>query len=514
MRARLLLVTALAACGASGDARPTCALATGGPYWLEEGQTLAAVVRCSGELATGEAELSIAALPPGASFDAASGALGWTPALDQADVWRLEVLAGATGERAELVIGVADAFDTAGNVPPLRPASYTHELGLPVLFLSWTSPDPGFCVDSVARDYAPASLMADGHAYAGVELRCRGAASLNFPKKSFTLKFDGDDRFTLADEVDVFADKKRVVLTQTFDDLSYMRTRLAFELWNRLGDGRIRLEHASAVVYLDGRYWGLYQVTDHVDDDLIEAHGLDPAGNLYKSYSHDGNLRSVFNDGTPKSDLTVGYEQKDGAIVGDHADLDALLTWTTGASDADFAAELDSRLHRRDFVDWYVFATAIMAQDSYGKNSYLYKDASDPQAVWRFVPWDMNHSWGQDWQTFRLAYDQEGKFAAWPTTTNGVWGRMATIPALAAELEAAFRQALAGPMSLASVLDEIDRLAERLRPGAERDLRAWQAQHRAWSWWSSRTDFQDFDGEVAYVEQWVRDRWAYLGTLY
>lgn len=532
-----LLVALLAGCGASAatdggvdvDAGPGepdagspdagqasfCGPEGDGPYWVEEGQPVSVTLRCTGTVTAADAGLQFDELPAGATYDAATQTLSWTPALDQAAVWRLAVTATGTQETTDVVIGVADAYDAPDNVPVLDPSTYTHEFGLPVFFLTWHSDDPGFCVDNQARDHVPADVMAFGHAYTGATMRCRGAASINFPKKSMTIDFGPGDRFAPPPGLDRFDGRHSIVLTQTFDDVSYLRTRLAFELWNRVAPQGVQLQTGSAVVFVDGAYWGLYQMTDHVDDDLIQDQGFDGDSPMYKAYSHAGNLRAEYNDGSPKAWLGDGYEQKEGQVlINDYADLSALLTWTTSSSDATFAAELDTRLAIDDFIAWYVFGTAVIAQDSYGKNSYLFHSAAGADQRWHYAPWDMNHSLGQNWQTFRIGPQDEGRFATWPMMTNGVWRRMATQPALAARLDEAFAAALAGPLAKADVIAMLDAMVDEIAVSAARDYRKWGTQMETWGWWSGRGDINQFDGEIAYLRQWISDRWDYLATLY
>ena len=50
--------------------------------------------------------------------------------------------------------------------------------------------------------------------------------------------------------------------------------------------GGVQIRHFSAVVYVNGRYHGLYAVTDHVDVDLMAREGLGKGGNLYKAVDH------------------------------------------------------------------------------------------------------------------------------------------------------------------------------------------------------------------------------------
>ncbi len=501
------------------DAAPAsfCAPEGDGPYWVEEGQPVSITLRCTGTVATDAAGLQFDTLPAGATYDAVTRTLSWTPALDQAAVWRLAVTATTTLETTDVVVGVADAYDAIDNVPVVDPATYTHEFGLPVFFVTWHSDDPGFCVDNQARDHVPADVMAFGHAYTGATMRCRGAASINFPKKSMTIDFGPGDRFAPPPGLDRFDGRHSLVLTQTFDDVSYLRTRLAFEVWNRVAPQAVQLQTGSAVVFVDGQYWGLYQMTDHVDDDLIQDQGFDGNSPMYKAYSHAGNLRAEYGDGSPKAWLGDGYEQKEGELLVNYDDLAELLTWSTSSSDEQFAAELDTKLATDDFIAWYVFATAIIAQDSYGKNSYLFHSVDPAVGAdlrWHYAPWDMNHALGQNWQTFRIGAQAEGRFASWPTTTNGIWRRMATQPELATRIDEAFATALGGAMAKADVLALLDGMVDEVAVSAARDYRKWGTQMETWGWWSGRPDINQFDGEIAYLRQWISDRWDYLATLY
>src|SRR6185503_8108549 len=111
-------------------------------------------------------------------------------------------------------------------------------------------------------DYTPAIITFRGHRFTG-EAKYRGGASLGYPKLSFTLKFADDDLFS--EPGSGFVDRRKVVLTSTFDDNSYVRQRMAFELWNRLDPEHLQIRQASAVVFVNGEYRGLYALTDHVD---------------------------------------------------------------------------------------------------------------------------------------------------------------------------------------------------------------------------------------------------------
>lgn len=488
----------------TGPARPDLPTATcspvGGTYWVLEGQPLTVPIVCASGDEPGAYSLDF--VPAGLQLGPAS--LEWTPGLDQAATHTL-TLTVETGETAALTIGVLDAFTDPGNVPVVDPATYTAEYGLPVLHLQT---DPGIHADG----YTPATITYRGHVFTA-EAKHRGAASLGYPKKSFTLKFDKDDRFSDPDEAGGFFNKRKVVLISTFDDNTYIRQRLAYELWNDLDPGHLQIQTYSAVVFLNGGYWGVYTVADHVDRHFMGDHGFAESGNLYKARTHDANFRLTDVNDQPKGVPHAGITKEEGAPVdgepGAYADLDELVTWVATAPQAAFAAEVDARIDRRDYEDWWIFVTLIMGDDSAGKNAYHYHDPEG--GPWRYAPWDFNDSFGQTWQTARKGFDAHPDGYVW---ANELFERLLGDPSFGPALRARYAATLTDVYSLDRVLERVDELALQLADSAHRDELLWAAQYTSYGGWNFRGDFLDHDDEVVYLRQWISDRWAFVAGLY
>ena len=476
-------------------------------YWPEEADIIRWTIRCSTALveATG--------LPEGAKFDPSSGTIEWTPRLDQAGPFSIVVK--STKNVATRISGtVLDRFDAPDNVPLVDRTQYLEEHGLPVIHLSWHSDEPNYCKDAIRRDPVPADIIVNGVAHVGSELRCRGQTSLAFPKKSFTLRFAKDDPFHAPPSLAAFEGRRRLILTQTFDDNSQVRTRMGFELWNRLDPANIRIDHASVVVYVDSVYQGLYQLTDDVGDHLMAASGFDKDGAIFKSEAHTGNYRATTNSGAAKKDLTVGYEKSDGEPEDDFSALITLLEWVSESTPEEFESSVDDMLRTEDFLDWYVFATTLLAYDNFAKNSHVYIDTDGPDTRFRYIPWDLNGTWGQSWDRQRILPTSAGKDAPEPVMMNGIWQRIAEIPTLHERLDARFAAALAGPMNVDSVLALFDQMTAEVRPSALRDDRRWDAARRAYPLWTAHGPPTTFDIERAFVRAWIQERWAYLTSLY
>jgi CotH protein len=486
--------------------------ASAGPYWLTEGGQVSITVECgTGASLPGEV-FELASLPPNASFDAASRTITFAPALDQAGVYTIGVGISGTTDRGEVEVQVADAFDVAGNVP-VNPATYTEEFGVPVLHLGT---DPSINAD----EYLPASITYRGHTFEGAAAKYRGQTSLRYAQKSFTLKFAKEDRFGETISVPGFIDKRKVTLTTTFDDNSYLRARLSFELWNRIGVDHIQVQSYSAVVYLNGEFWGLYTITDHVDQHLMEDSNLFEDGNLYKARSHDANFRLVRSEEPlgPKLSLSEGYTKEEGTPLADepgaNADLEDLVSWVASSSQNAFLAELDSRIVRREYEDWWLLVSLIIAGDSVGKNSYHYRDARVGALDARFhvVPWDFNDSFGQSYLTFR-----EGREATRDPEElldyNLLFERLLAEPTTREPLIARFQQVLANEWEVGSVLQSFDGWAAEIAGAAARNERKWNPDFTA-HFGEFRPSFTTHDEEVAFVRQWIADRWSYVSDYY
>jgi hypothetical protein len=73
-----------------------------------------------------------------------------------------------------------------------------------------------------------------------------------------------------------------------------------------------------------------------------------------------------------------------------------------------------------EFADWLLLVGWAIADDSAGKNVYLYHGGEPDGALgllFRYVPWDFNDSFGQSWQTNRVAPTMGN---AWTMNRDGV----------------------------------------------------------------------------------------------
>jgi len=438
-------------------------------------------------------------LPEGAHFDAARAELSWTPSLDQAGDYTLEAILEER-EHALLRVHVLDRFDDPDNVPVRDARSYREELGVPVIHVQLAGM-------LNADAYVPAVITYAGREYAQGAAKYRGATSLAYPKRSYTLKFDEADRFR-SDEPNFAAPRRRIVLTTTFDDNSNLRQRLAYTLWNASDGGHIPIASYNVVLYVDGMYQGMYLLSDHIDDDLLEAHGVSQAANLYKAREHSANFRALDQRDARKPSWHDGYTKEEGkpevGQPGAYADLDALVQWIASASPEAFAGEFASVLRREDFEDWFILVSLIAANDSAGKNSYLVHEPDVEGSLWRVLPWDFNASFGQTYRTARRA--PEVYTPDYYIRSNRIFELLCTVPQLREVLKQRYNDTLNQRWHVDTVLGWWDAWAEEIREASKRDELKWSTAYRSYDW-GERSDFVSHEEEVAYVRHWIRSRW-------
>jgi spore coat protein H len=475
------------------------------PFGLE-GEAIEASFDCGGAGVRSDFDASVAGLPEGASFDERSWRVTWTPGPDQGGRYDLALSVRPAAdpatfpESAVATLWIADNAGDPANVPP-DPEGYTEEWGLPVFHLAPSRP--------VGQEHVPADITVYGHTY-HAEMKIRGAASAGYPKPSYTLRFSDED---LDASPWGMGNKDHLYAITAFDDNSYVRQKLCYDLWLAIAEhweaDRLTPRTFFGVAYLNGTYVGLYTFSDRPDDHFAQEMGLSGEGNLYKAVSHYANFYRTYG-GYPKSTLHDGYEKKEGEPLegqpGAWDDLDALVAWSADASHETFWQEHPQWLRLDEFMDWLIFVQWTSADDSAGKNSYLY---NDPEAFeFRYCPWDFNHSYGQGWYTYRVSSESFNDYRS----TNGIFDHLQAHAAASEELWDRYHELQdEGPLNATWMVETIDAYFGTIQASAERDWERWGGAYQ--SSWSSYNP-NDFEREKAYLIEWIEERDAFMRRMH
>ena len=481
-----------------GDDTTSCGLDVAlDQVFFTEGDTVSFTVACTdGPIEDGA--VSVAGAGTGATFNPDTGVFHWDT--DGQSGGRYDLTIGAAGggrlESVVVPIWVADS-PSAPNARDPRPLTYTEEWGLPVVHV-----EVGGTMTEAEQD---ATITVRDQQVEGFA-KIRGASSTSYPKVSYTLDFESDEL-----GVTEWGERTRehMVLITTFDDNSYVRQKLGYDLWAAMaehqGVERLTPRTFFAVLYINGTYQGIYTACDRIDDEFLRHMGTSGEGSLYKSVSHDANFYLHDASGRTKSWLGAGYEKKEGDP--DNWDDLYALVQHTGESDDDTLWNNHPGMDLTEFADWMLWAQFALVQDSAGKNAYLY---ADPDAErWRFAPWDLNESFGQNWYTLRLSATQRNDYY-W---NNRVFRMLQEHPEARELVIDRFTDLREdGPLQPAVLHSMIDDYLAILGPNIDRDWARWESEYQSFGRWAgdrnARGDWTTPAEEVAYIRAWIDDRMA------
>ncbi|NOG44475.1 MAG: hypothetical protein HND50_04555 [Calditrichaeota bacterium] len=128
------------------------------------------------------------------------------------------------------------------------------------------------------EEYIPANVEIKGVLYDSVGVRFKGFSSFHaYPghKKSLRIKFN---KFKKSHRFDGL---KKINLNNGWSDPSLLREKLYLDF---LYENNVSAPRANfARVYLNGVYWGLYSLVEHVDKTFLNTRYDNNDGNLFKA---------------------------------------------------------------------------------------------------------------------------------------------------------------------------------------------------------------------------------------
>lgn len=263
-----------------------------------------------------------------------------------------------------------------------------------------------------------------------VGVRIRGGYTAGLEKKPYAIKLWDDNRGS--DNVKVMGMMKddNLILDAMFNDKARMRTRLCFDLWNRVDSLPYEVSEGHSLlngtvghyveVFVDGSYNGLYCLTDKINRkklDLLKTETDTATGKLvyhgliYKAtgWSNETKFNNLNTSASTDKLYWQEWEQKypddstEQAHWGPLKDLIMFTTPATNSSGSIFSSQLRRRYYMQNLTDYVLFINLLHINDNNCKNTYVsFRDASlkIPQAL--LTPWDLDASIGRNWDGGKL----------------------------------------------------------------------------------------------------------------
>jgi len=232
--------------------------------------------------------------------------------------------------------------------------------------------------------------------YAG--FRVKGNSSLmmsysqNIKKLPFRLHFTKYADSTSTEKQLKFYGFKELSFTNNINDLTFMREKLAGDLFR---EGGVKAAHSAFYeVYIDKgegpEYFGLYSTIEIIEDNMLKEQFGSDKGNCYKPDMPGGSLaKDVFDK---KSMVKKTNKKK-----ADWNDVEQLYTLLHSdlrqTQPEQWQLQLEEIFDVPVFLKWLAINTVIENWDTYGSmphNYYLYNNPGTGKLTW--IPWDNNEA--------------------------------------------------------------------------------------------------------------------------
>ena len=261
--------------------------------------------------------------------------------------------------------------------------------------------------------------LADFGAPCGI--RVRGATAAGHEKKPFAIELhdaEGEDY-----DVHLLGYRKDAdwILDAVFTDPSKMRNRVITDIWTAIdplpyatdnGHQMNGTEGEFVEVFMEGKYWGIYCLTDKVDRKKLnlkktkEASGTDPEvlrGLLWKATFATGATWLSSYKEVPTNDTLVWEEYWEQKYPDDRQDQgfftpisNAIDVITKSNGDSNFKANIGRFFYEENLIDYILLLQAFELMDNQQKNYYLSsRNYSKGDERLLFTLWDLDASLGR-----------------------------------------------------------------------------------------------------------------------
>ena len=235
------------------------------------------------------------------------------------------------------------------------------------------------------------NLLATG----GTEIRGRGNASWDFPKKPYRLKFDEKQS-----PLGAPASAKKWTLLSNYGDKTLMRNMLAFEVSRRVGLGYTPFCHPVDLI-INGEYRGCYQLCDQVEAAKGRVDAKDGYLVEIDAYAYSEDVWFSSNRGTP---VTIKHPDEDE------------ITQEQRKFINDYFNQMEAAVFASDYTDPVEGYRKHLDLDSFLKNFivgefggntdtywsvYMYKDAADGK-LYTGPVWDYDLAFENDYRTYPI----------------------------------------------------------------------------------------------------------------
>ena len=351
-----------------------------------------------------------------------------------------------------------------------------------------------------------------------IDVRWRGATTLARPKKSYAVKLKDAKGEKLNHSFLGLRSDNSWILDAMSIDKARMRNRISTDLWNDFSKASyIRAFEPTALngtrgqfveVFYNHRYQGVYCMTEKIDRKQLQLRKFmngQMRGVLYKTNKWNTlvatspiptNTQSIWNG------IEISYPNLEDGEPVDWSPLLQIMDFLTNSSASELRRELPQRIDLDVWRDYFLFIELLLAEDNDCKNQCVYfYDATNSSSLFGIAPWDLDHSWGRDYQGNALEANKN--FLLY----NRVHTCLRTYYGSYNYVKERYQELRTNELRTDSLKARFHRVFQLYREN--------QVDEREELRWNGQDDIVlDFDAEEEYIQQWIDQRLAYLDAKY
>ena len=348
-----------------------------------------------------------------------------------------------------------------------------------------------------------------------IDVRWRGATTLARPKKSYAVKLKDAKGEKLNHSFLGLRSDNSWILDAMSIDKARMRNRISTDLWNDFSTASyIRAFEPTALngtrgqfveVFYNHRYQGVYCMTEKIDRKQLQLRKFKNGqmrGVLYKTNKWNTlvatspvptNTQSIWNG------IEISYPNLEDGEPVDWSPLLQIMDFLTNSSASELRRELPQRIDLDVWRDYFLFIELLLAEDNDCK-VYFY-DATNSSSLFGIAPWDLDHSWGRDYQGNALEANKN--FLLY----NRVHTCLRTYYGSYNYVKERYQELRTNELHTDSLKARFHRVFQLYREN--------QVDEREELRWNGQDDIVlDFDAEEKYIQQWIDQRLDYLDAKY
>lgn len=357
------------------------------------------------------------------------------------------------------------------------------------------------------------------------KIKYRGSSSLRYEKKSFAIKLLDDNGKSLDASILGIRQDDSWILNAMAIDRIRMRDRVLFDVWNDFSSTPYDTDYEKrngtkgyfVEVFLNGKYQGLYCLTDKINRKLLglkkikeENDGMIETRGLLLKCNNNCSASSLagYNDEPMDTEEWNSWELQypdDYPSADTYMPLARLIDFCTGTSSDVFKAEYQQHFYKRNLMEYHIFYLTFNIFDNLMKNTFLSTVDLTKEERFMITPWDLDCSLGGSWDGTHADYLIENEdisanpFARlWQENTDNYKTELCNLWQKASN----------------AIFSE-EAIAKRMSDYAEAFVKsgAWEREYKKWNN-NPVVLTEDPKEELDYINEWFRSRHTNLDNYF